>query len=218
MTQPHITQTLYIDPYPAAEALEFELAQFLLPPEEVGLPEDLNGKNGRWYDQTGNVLIKDPVLEERPAQDVVIRRRHHHREANPVRGLAMVGDTIAWILNDLAKWKKPIASAQTCDVLGIFANPESSAKPDVVVPLSAPLRGYFKTSKVANEDFRNHEGVLNRATDLLLDIRSEVVSFVGRDHWIMHFYGRQGRDYIIEKTIDFRIYDWERRMESGEWQ
>lgn len=43
----------------------------------------------------------------------------------------------------------------------------------------------------------------------VVDLRSEVRAFLGSDKWIMHAQRERGTDIIIEKSIDYRIYQWE---------
>jgi hypothetical protein len=46
--------------------------------------------------------------------------------------------------------------------------------------------------------------------DQLLDLAKRVIDFIGDDGWIMHFVDRRGSRLTVEKTIDYRIFDWMR--------
>lgn len=46
----------------------------------------------------------------------------------------------------------------------------------------------------------------------------EAKIFMGSDPWVMYLVSQENTDVKIERTIDFRIYDWSRRMASGEWK
>ena len=200
MTMPQVTQTLYIDAVELAQALEFELGPYLLSGDDENFP----GPND---DQA-------PGSRETPRW----RLDRHPGPAPSARGLLMVGDMIAWVLNQHAHWKRPVGpDAPEIDVAGLYALPQHK-RTEEPLPIWTPLRGYFQTSSDAAKDYRNNQEVLGRASDLLLDMRSDLQRFLGNDHWVMHFHHRCGNDYAVEKTIDFRIFDWERRMKDGEWK
>lgn len=62
--------------------------------------------------------------------------------------------------------------------------------------------------------------IYDRLENLLMDLRLAIVEFIGNtpdDKWVIHFVKKKGHDLIVEKTIDFRIHDWIRRTNSGEW-
>lgn len=207
-SHPQITHTLYIDPYPAAECLEAELSDYMMPGDHA--PANIH--NGNWYDQRGQAVSSGPTNTH-----THLFRRERVTQSQPQRGIAMVGDTIAWVLNSMALWKTPLSQQPQDDVCSLFAPPGHQRRA-AELPMSTPLRGYFQASLDPKLDYRNNDQILDRATDLLLDIRMQVVNFVGADRWVMHFYGFHGRDFVVEKTVDFRVYDWERRMLSGEWK
>jgi len=47
-----------------------------------------------------------------------------------------------------------------------------------------------------------------KAYELTLD---KVMEFVGKDTWHMYFYQIRGTSLVIEKTVDYRIYEWYRQ-------
>lgn len=53
-----------------------------------------------------------------------------------------------------------------------------------------------------NYDLRNNLSIH------LIDLRTQVMRFLGDDRWIMHFIKEQGTDIVVTKTIDYRIYAW----------
>jgi len=208
-----ITRRLIIDPLAAAQAIEFELGAYLKPFENnENEPRGSLRNPGDWYDQYGRVVARPPHLPN----SAWMPRNANHAQL-PRTGIMMVGDMIAWTLAELAAWKDPV-KAEPSDALitETFALPPArkAAEP---MTLSTPLRGYFQTSVVPEQDYRNHQHLLERAVDLLKEVRTQVVTFVGDDVWVMHFYCMYDHDYVIEKTIDYRIHDWTLRMQSGEW-
>lgn len=44
-----------------------------------------------------------------------------------------------------------------------------------------------------------------------------IEEFIAADRCHLYFCELRSADLLIRKTIDFRIYDWTRRMESGDW-
>lgn len=54
--------------------------------------------------------------------------------------------------------------------------------------------------------------------DLIIVRFSEIVDeFIPSDNWNVWHMRRLGDDLLVEKGEDYRIIDWTRRMESGEW-
>lgn len=49
------------------------------------------------------------------------------------------------------------------------------------------------------------------------DIRMDVQSFMGKHDWNLYFIKFKGGNATIQKSIDWRAYDWMCRMESKEW-
>lgn len=54
--------------------------------------------------------------------------------------------------------------------------------------------------------------------NMLCDVADRCCEFIADDGWLMHLIQRVGYDILIQKSTDFRIYDWEQRMKSGEWK
>lgn len=67
------------------------------------------------------------------------------------------------------------------------------------------------------EEYAGNERLIVDLAETMNPIRRQVVDFIGQDEWVMHFARPHGWEIIVDKSIDYRIYDWERRMRSGEW-
>ena len=65
--------------------------------------------------------------------------------------------------------------------------------------------------------WRQTEEVYEHLRGMMIDCRTDIKVFLGHDHWIMHFVRVRGFDIYIEKSIDYRIYDWTRRKQAGEF-
>jgi hypothetical protein len=46
----------------------------------------------------------------------------------------------------------------------------------------------------------------------------ELNSFLGRHNWNLYFIRTENTELKIERSIDWRAFEYERKMESGEWQ
>lgn len=66
--------------------------------------------------------------------------------------------------------------------------------------------------------FRGNPDVAEAIYSYTFDLRQMVLDFIGGETWVMHFKKMRGADIVLEKTIDYRIFDWSRRHESGEWK
>jgi len=51
--------------------------------------------------------------------------------------------------------------------------------------------------------------------NLLMDLRIDISTFIGKDKWVMHFRNNSGTDIVIEKSIDYRIHSW---MQEHGWE
>jgi hypothetical protein len=90
------------------------------------------------------------------------------------------------------------------------------------VPFEEVMMAYIKDEWHFVFDEEKKENVLNhdlfsQLRGLLLDVRTDVKVFLGSDHWVMHAVHPQSSDVYIYKGVDFRIADWTRRVEEGEW-
>lgn len=61
------------------------------------------------------------------------------------------------------------------------------------------------------------ENAYARIDGVFADTRNAIKEFLGPNPWLMHNLVMRPSSWAIEKTIDYRIYDWERRTASGEW-
>ncbi len=88
---------------------------------------------------------------------------------------------------------------------------ESSWLKGASVPTSKILRDYLQPHYLEDID------LCDRIMSASFDFRHSIRNYIGKDGWIMHFVKSRNTDIIVEKSCDYRIYDWNRRMQSGEW-
>lgn len=63
--------------------------------------------------------------------------------------------------------------------------------------------------------YEGQDDILSMIEDHLLDFRTTLLDFLGKDKWIMHFLKISRGSLIVEKTVDYRIYSW--MVEHGYW-
>jgi hypothetical protein len=55
---------------------------------------------------------------------------------------------------------------------------------------------------------------IDKFTDSFQPVLDELLKFIGNDIWHMYFHKEMNNLLLIEKTVDFRIYDWHRIHET----
>ena len=63
--------------------------------------------------------------------------------------------------------------------------------------------------------YEGQDDILTMIEDHLLDFKTTLLDFLGKDKWIMHFLKVSRGSLIVEKTVDYRIYSW--MVEHGYW-
>jgi hypothetical protein len=63
--------------------------------------------------------------------------------------------------------------------------------------------------------YEGEEEILTMIEDHLLDFKTTILDFLGKDKWIMHFLKVSRGSLTIEKTVDYRIYSW--MVDHGYW-
>jgi hypothetical protein len=64
--------------------------------------------------------------------------------------------------------------------------------------------------------YEAEDDILSMIEDHLLDFRTTILDFLGKDKWTMHFLKVNRGSLTIEKTVDYRIYSW--MVEHGYWE
>lgn len=92
------------------------------------------------------------------------------------------------------------------------------ARPSLAEQLSNGLADWFKAANSGTDPtYLQDKG--QQIADMAIDLRTDLVNFIGKDKWAMYHVRPLGHTgLIIERGEDFRIMDWERRMASGEWK
>lgn len=213
MSQYKVTKQLFLDALPAASAIETHLGEYM-PGAVPGmfLPGHMTPVL-RPHESYYQILPSDslktikeslPPLESLNPADIqgdvydsgdqlVLKKRLAstliRQSTLPMRGIAAVSSAVDWMITDCSAWAK---------------------RPGLT--LQEALARHLKQEHASNL------ALLNQFSDFLLDIRTDVRQFVGDDVWVVHFHHQRGFDIVLEKTIDFRILDWERRTQTGEWK
>jgi len=104
----------------------------------------------------------------------------------PVTGFQIVCDLVQNTLNSCNRWDLTAGSERIVDILRKHVKDEYQDVLDEKEERSHQLLGDFE----------------HVVAELIYAVRQ----FVGADRWIMHNYRLRGRDIIVEKTIDYRIW------------
>lgn len=62
------------------------------------------------------------------------------------------------------------------------------------------------------------ETIMGAIKEQYSDTRQVIQEFMGKHDWHLYFIKFKGGNVIIQKSIDYRAYDWMCRMESKEWE
>lgn len=211
MTIITVTKTLLLDPFQTADSLEvyFEAclppvpAGFYLPGQDKPVLEE-----GKYYyvkkaDGTPSVIaaiedITGPVYNQE-GEEIVSQRRYKQllqAPSTPYRGMAIIEAVINAVIKNASAWQKG----------------------DHFKCLSDAVIGELDETYRQRHTHDQLVEISERILECLSDLRTDVRDFIGDDKWIMHFQRRWTMtNIVVEKTIDYRIYDWEQRMQNGEW-
>jgi hypothetical protein len=132
-----------------------------------------------------------------------LETHHNHdaKERHPVIGIAIVTAYVQNLVDEFC-------SQQTREVPISFE--------EIVMPYILD-EWQFVYDEERKENVLNHD-LFSQLRNNLLDLRTDVKIFLGTDRWVMHQFKAYGADFFIYKGVDFRIADWTRRMEEGEWE
>lgn len=78
----------------------------------------------------------------------------------------------------------------------------------------AVLFPYWDDERAVKAAQHYHTAVLEQIFDTVGQV---VQQFVPNKTWTMWYVSKYGRDMTIERGEDYRVLDWQRRMDSGEW-
>lgn len=174
---------------------------------------------GHWNEDMQRVIeikvgIDDPIISDVYNQDgvVVIRaaqKKLLSRKAPlPTRGLEVITVIVDYLVsNHFVQGKSQFSTME--EAIASVIHPEARMQ-------------YLRSSDhiVATGNRAQYFNVtvpLGMIQEICDDIIQRITAFLGEDKWVMCFHRSEGEHISIEKTIDFRIYDWMRRTNSGEW-
>lgn len=60
--------------------------------------------------------------------------------------------------------------------------------------------------------------LVERIIELLTPQLVEIAKFMDDQYWVMFSRQWKGSDLYVEQGVDYRVYDWQRRMSTGQWE
>lgn len=137
-------------------------------------------------------LIDGPVLME----NVLVPRWASEQDAEPYTyplvAIHLIRDMVENFVNDRSAYIQGQTSSNY-ELLEKYLNP----------------RWFANAGSIRDEVDRNRREMY--VTDMFRhfsEITNQLDQFLGFDGWVMHFVQRRGRVIFIEKSIDYRIHDW----------
>lgn len=236
-------QALLLNAYEYASLIKMHFAEFFVDPQPgvyskatdtLLLPLDANGRPLRpaFYSETQKVEILGPGITQDDAQWM---------KTNGVAELA--GNTVyvpipVEQITDLKSITSPIVDKDHADLIswddiakGLDFRPnqmnlllelvEAYVHENMEPMLRYVKRREYRFTKMFNRVIgqqHNRAAVRNEMEDVLQPLLERITEFMNGQTYEMHMVVRVGMDIVVEKSTDFRIYDWERRMKSGEWK
>lgn len=208
-----ITQTLIVNIYDVARSIE-ELYSDFLETHKPGFyignrlePVIESGKNYYYKNKTQGEqyqLLGTATLEELMTHDeitdadfkVIFRKTSKvtlvTKSEYPVVGISLIKDYFDSIVNNLSSWKN-----------------NSKLSPDEVLSKFLNASAQCLSDHDRDDLFLSIRGQLN-------DLENNIRSFIGKDRWVVHFTSMKSKtDYYVEKSIDYRIADWEEKVRLG---
>jgi hypothetical protein len=204
-----VETTLVIDPVDLAWTVQEVFAPYLKAEADLGLwlpgrtrPSLVPGKLYYCYDQNGLVQLeavsasavkaaKGDIFDETGEMVLPHRVRQQLREEPtlPLKGLEVVRGYVDHTLSQLSRQWSRNSAPRMHEMLQPYIKDEYTELDDLCCAINSHLS----------------------------ELGQQIREFVGTNQWVMHFARWKGTEVWIEKSIDFRIYDWQRRMAAGDW-
>ena len=113
---------------------------------------------------------------------------------------------------------RPDPTLRACRLIEAFVHQELE---DLLrYPMSKERRfnSTLRTVIASSFNKKTVEELVGEISMQLSGISGQLVDFIADETMTIHLVSKIGMDICVEKFVDFRIYDWERRMQSGEWK
>lgn len=143
------------------------------------------------------ILPTEPVAQELyfHTQDMCVKLNHQIHPFSPVQAFALVQAMVDDSVSKRLRWNR-MPSNQTDTFLKAH---------------------WAWWSELLENDFSElfHHNILDNA---FLSLEEMVDNLIPDDTWDIWYVSMYHRAVLLEKGQDFRIVDWEQRMQSGEWR
>ncbi len=206
-----VTGAIVIDALPFATGIQRLLDRWLVDPEKgvyiKGFLKPILKHGGQYYQdvlgprgdlqrtpvmEVQSITPNIPVVDSEGAQVMPAMSEQFRNlmlapnPTVPVVGFQVVCDLVQNVLNQCNRWDLSAGSERNSDILRKHVKEE------------------FLDLLYEGDDVNNY--LLGDFEHIVAELIYAVRKFVGADRWIMHNYRLRGRDIIVEKTIDYRIW------------
>ncbi len=192
-----VTATVLIDTIPAASAIESLLGPNVLRPPTPGIYASRSAtpflKAGEYYYKIDDINGNTPIKGIEDVHGDIFNQK---------------GDLVHIAKKKMELSMHPTVPAQGMkivyayvDMLVTLATHEWTKE---TLSLSDTFDQFIEPKIHADDKFKIYQTMI----DQMKDIKHIVLDFIGSNGWIMHLMRFKGTDIVIEKTIDYRIYQW----------
>jgi hypothetical protein len=198
-----------LDPMPSASMIEAVVGDYLLPPERgiyfKGSAEPAMVA-GRVYHQ--HKVIGGCVTKEMNVVSTIeaIDRRLPVMDLDGIIVLTPTQIPFLSYVPVLPVTAMKIVEQAVKDVVETHGFEDYRRNPKHPVDLYSS----FIHQPTTEDDKKLRDSIIDQIMELVSSIRSDVKSFCGENPWVIHFLRRRHLEFIVEKSIDWRILEYHR--------
>jgi hypothetical protein len=178
-----------LDPMPSASMIEAVVGDYLLPPERgiyfkgSAEPAMVAGRVYHQHKVIGGCVTKEMNVVSTPTQIPFLS----YVPVLPVTAMKIVEQAVK-------------------DVVETHGFEDYRRNPKHPVDLYSS----FIHQPTTEDDKKLRDSIIDQIMELVSSIRSDVKSFCGENPWVIHFLRRRHLEFIVEKSIDWRILEYHR--------
>jgi hypothetical protein len=209
-----VTSTLIFNPKELASHIEEKFKEYLIPFDKgiyIRGKSDAVLRPGNYYykkeKKEDGTIVETPIMSLsdivsevfNQSGDIVVTSKNVKQLSEeptvPTIGMQIIKAFVQKTLDDKSAW------------LNVWLHRDQASYEEI-------WREFIKPEYHNDETLND---IVNNIVSTLVDLRTNIIKFIDKDTWLMHFLKVNRGDYYIEKCCDFRIWDWQRRITEGEW-